>query len=106
MNKSNADVGMPEETPVEFIEQQVLLLGGSPALAKACGDSFNYALKLRTGEVIMFQGAELVGDKWVHLSGVDTSEPDEGSKLPFPARRGIDVRLSEIMWVMDGPYEH
>jgi hypothetical protein len=79
------------------------LLVGSHALAKACSDNFDYALKLRTGEVIRFSEARLISSGWIHL---DVMEPDcqpAGPSLPYPADRGVDVRIADIVWVMDAP---
>jgi hypothetical protein len=79
---------------------------GSPALVKACLDYFDYALRLKSGEVIRFTDAEWRGNGWLTLNGVD---PDEDFRsphrqdLPFPAARGVDVRLDDILWVMDAP---
>lgn len=85
---------------VEDIASKML---GSVALAKACVDQFDYALKLRSGEVIRFREAKIIRAGWVHL---DVCEPDAQpliNRLPFKADRGIDVRISEIVWVMDAP---
>lgn len=75
------------------------------ALVKALEDHFDYALGLRNGQVIHFTGALLTSSTWVHLSTQDVSDSDEvmpGVDLPF--ERGIDVRLSDIMWVADAPH--
>lgn len=79
---------------------------GSPALAKACLDPFDYAVKLRSGEVIRFHQAEWHGNGWLTLKGQEGIgiEPTPGSPaLPFCASRGVDVRLTEILWAMDAP---
>lgn len=81
---------------------------GSPALAKACMDSFDYALKLKSGEVIRFQEATWHGNGWLTLGGITDDSGDnrklhEVPDLPYPADRGVDVRLEEILWVMDAP---
>jgi hypothetical protein len=79
---------------------------GSPALAKACLDDFDYALRLKSGEVIRFTSAEWHGNGWLTLNGIDPAEdfrPPHRQDLPFPADRGVDVRLDDILWVMDAP---
>jgi len=79
---------------------------GSPALAKACLDDFDYALRLKSGEVIRFACAEWHGNGWLTLNGIDPAEdfrPPHRQDLPFPAARGVDVRLDDILWVMDAP---
>jgi hypothetical protein len=70
-----------------------------PALAKAMHDPFSYALRLRTGEEFEFESAELETPGWVHLREVRGIHP-----FPHgPVERGIDVRISEIVWVLDAP---
>jgi hypothetical protein len=82
-----------------------------PSLLKAVSDPFDYALRLRTGEVIQFQSAELNGD-YVTLTlhgglgdHADTYNPhgQDGPRLEYPCPRGVDVRLSEIVWCADAP---
>ena len=73
------------------------------SLLKAARDEFHYALQLRTGVIIRFSSASFHGD-FVHL------DFDElyAQRLPFPFhpdkvdKRGVDVRLSDIVWVADG----
>jgi hypothetical protein len=78
---------------------------GSHALAKACMDNpFDYALKLRTGEVIEFSGAAILNNEWVHLSVKPMCEQPKTNRLAYPAERGMDVRLADIVWVMDAPH--
>lgn len=82
------------------------------ALLKALNDPFDYALKLRTGDVIRFCEAKINGD-WVHLYAHckvapygHCQGPVEISPVPigeWNADRGIDVRFSDIVWVVDAP---
>lgn len=81
-----------DETSQQDREKRIL---GSEALIKATQDCFDYALKLRTGDIISFSEAKIIAPEWVHLSGC--------SGLPFMADRGVDVRISDIVWVMDAP---
>lgn len=80
-----------------------------PALWKAVLDPFDYAIGLKSGMVIRFQEATIVGDgKWVYLSGLDNwpeqyASTDYGEGIPFPFPRGIEVRLDDIEWVADAP---
>ena len=79
---------------------------GSPALVKACQDNyFDYALKLKSGEVIRFKGAVWRGNGWLTLTDVvqEIDMPVGQKELPYPAARGVDVRLESILWVMDAP---
>lgn len=74
-----------------------LQLCGSEALAKACVDGSNYVLKLATGEVYHFTRARIINNEWIHIVGVI-------NRATFrPYERGIDIRLSSIVWVMDAP---
>jgi hypothetical protein len=76
------------------------------ALIKATCDIFNFAMRLTTGELIRFQEAIINGD-WVHLTGSEyhPGVHDESvfPELPHPCPRGIDVRISQIVWVADAP---
>ena len=79
---------------------------GSNALAKACEDyPFDYALKLLSGEVIRFSGAAVIRPGWIHLDLLAPDEQPEEDCLPFTGRQGIDVRIDQIVWVMDAPEE-
>lgn len=80
------------------------MLLGSYALTKAClDDYFDYALKLRTGEVIRFTGAKVISPEWIHLDATPLYGQEENNGLPFPADREVDVRIADIVWVMDAP---
>src|SRR5690348_16018807 len=74
-----------------------------PALVKAFDDQpWNYALGLRDGHIIRFGGAKLCkGGKWITLLEFNGSIEISGVNHKFP--RGIDVRISDIMWVADAP---
>lgn len=92
------------ESQVESAREEARLLaqGWPPALVKACGDSsWLYAAGLRTGGVIVFEGARpQAGDgTWVHLTGIQS----EGTTIVrgLEMERGLDVRVSDIMWALD-----
>lgn len=79
---------------------------GSSALAKACEDyPFDYALKLLSGEVIRFWKAEIIRPGWIHLDLLPLDHQPEKDCLPFTGRQGIDIRIDQIVWVMDAPEE-
>lgn len=63
-------------------------------LRKACEDEFDYALGLRGGTTLRFSRAEIHGD------GV-TLHDVRG--LPYPCPRGVQVLLSDIVWLADAP---
>lgn len=73
------------------------------SLLKASVDKpFDYALKLRTGEVWWFSGAEIEGD-YVHLTLADCPSGDHENLAPFLFDRGVDVRARDIVWCADAP---
>ena len=72
-------------------------------------DYFEYALRLSSGEIIRFHSAKIYGD-YVTLSGGDggydsrsLAACEQDPSLPFSFERGLDVRLSEIVWCADAP---
>ena len=110
------------ERIIETLENELehdaeLRAAGIPgALEKALGDPFTYAMGLRNGQVIVFEQARLSDDlKWVHLtpsSGISVVDL-QGEELTgkYPLRdlamtfdRGLDVRISDIVWVADAPW--
>ena len=83
--------------------RKLTAITGSKALAKSCQDHFHYALRLRTGEVIAFTDAELISNEWVHLALEKPEDQPEANRLEYVYGRGVDVRISDIVWVMDAP---
>lgn len=75
-----------------------------PSLLKAVNDDFDYALRLKTGEIIRFSSAEICGD-YVVLKGqyYGDSKMVTGKGVDFTFDRGIDVRLDSIVWCADAP---
>lgn len=71
-----------------------------PSLLKAASDYFDYALQLRTGEIIRFSQAAIHGE-FVTLELQDNHE--QPNALPYPFPRGVDVRISDIVWCADAP---
>jgi hypothetical protein len=100
-----SETEMTAEIMMQQAEDKLLSIAGlPPALAKSCQDNpFDYALKLRTGEVITFSGASLLNLDWIHLTVKPMDEQPSVNRIAFPAERGMDVRLSDIVWVMDAP---
>ena len=91
-------------TEMQERQKFVQIIVGSDALTKACHDNcFDYAAKLRTGEVIRFCGASVINSEWIHLDLVSYLKQPTLNRLPYPAERGIDVRIADIVWVMDAP---
>ncbi|MCL5742485.1 MAG: hypothetical protein M1541_00965 [Acidobacteria bacterium] len=70
------------------------------ALAKAIGDSFQYALMLRDGTIIEFESATPPSTGWIMLHGPKIV--NRGYDACFD--RGMEVRLEEIVWVADAPH--
>jgi hypothetical protein len=74
-----------------------------PSLLKAAGDAFDYALRLRSGEVIRFETAEIHG-AYATLRGIDRWGGDRHlGDLPYPCPRGLDVCVGDIVWCADAP---
>jgi len=65
------------------------------ALIKATQDPYEYILKLKDGSQIAFVSAQYISDDFVKLLSVKL----EALKLS----RGLEVRVSEIVWVADAP---
>ena len=90
-----------------------------PALQKACEDPFDYALATKSGDLFYFVEAAVVDENWVHLKGIRSRENNYGlegdpwgsivagfsrdSRLPC-FDRGLDLAVSEIVWVADAPH--
>jgi hypothetical protein len=104
--------GIDENEPPPFA-CQVCKSKYPPALLKATCDPFLYALGLRDGTVVDFESAEIYGE-WVTIHGENdesgrsgmSDESGESSGSRWKGRdcpRGVDIRLSEIVWVADAP---
>lgn len=89
-------------------EEQLRLVGllKFHVLAKAAMDPFDYAVGLRNGNVIRFESAHVFSDgNTVMLHGFSESEDTgriEGLSAPCP--RGVEVRISDIVWAADAPF--
>jgi hypothetical protein len=72
-----------------------------PALHKACCDPFEYAIRLRTGETWEFEQADPINRDWVRIKFSPYRSKDG---VAFRFDRGVDVRVSDIVWVADAPH--
>jgi hypothetical protein len=71
------------------------------ALAKAVSDNpFQYALMLRDGTIIEFEGATPPSAGWILLDRPKIVNRGYDACL----ERGMEVRLQEIVWVADAPH--
>ena len=73
-----------------------------PSLLKAVLDPFDYALGLKNGAVIRFGSAVLNG-AFVTLTRNGLSPEHMSDEIGYILDRGIDVRVSEILWCADAP---
>jgi hypothetical protein len=74
------------------------------ALLKAVVDQFDYAMRLRTGEILYFSIATINGD-FVHLEVHDIHKHRIDERPPCLFARGVDVRASDIVWCADAPWD-
>jgi hypothetical protein len=65
------------------------------ALIKATQDPYEYVLKLKDGDQISFTEAQYISDDFVKL----VSAKFGSQKF----NRGLEIRVSEIVWVADAP---
>jgi hypothetical protein len=72
------------------------------SLRKATVDAFEYALKLRTGEIWYFTEARIEGD-YVHLVFGDAYPHTAGYPPDCRFDRGVEVRVKDIIWCADAP---
>lgn len=83
-----------------------------PALIKAVDDPFDYAVGLKDGTTIFFEYAVPCGkdSEWVSLmlndmhSGSNAYRQAFNYKVGVGRDRGLEVRISEIVWASDAPY--
>ena len=108
MAKAKSAPRKPELNPASVLR---LNADGWPhALIKALTDSFDYALRLRTGELVFFSDAVALNREWVRLEfgNLYGHAPDdinrEAITNKFPLDRGLEVRVADIVWVADAPY--
>lgn len=76
--------------------------GVPESLMEALHDPFDYALCLRSGQVIRFSEAKIEAPyQWVTLVIEDYGFHQDTNIFPFP--RGVDVRVTDISWVAKAP---
>lgn len=74
-------------------------------LIKATCDPFHYAMGLRGGMVLEFESAEpQANGLFVRLHRAEEGSRVGRGHFPFNTDRGLDVRVSEIVWVLDAPH--
>jgi hypothetical protein len=77
-----------------------------PAILKAMGDPFIYAIGLRDGTVLFIECVTEIHGDWITVRlSEETSEHVERMRRTFPpCPRGLNIRLSDIVWAADAPY--
>lgn len=96
-------------------ELRLQLAGWPSALIKSASDSFEYALGMRSGLVVLFTSATPSEDlRWVCLNPADSTmgvrlqiiglppefyDPDTDT---FGFGRGLEIRVADIVWCADG----
>ena len=73
-----------------------------PSLIKATHHSFSYVLRLRDGSKFCFKSATIHGNFATLEEPIDFNKP-EHKALAF--HRGIDVRISDIVWCANAPWD-
>jgi len=82
-------------------------LGWPDNLSRATWDTWFFAARLRTGEVVPFTHAEVEGNgETVRLIGVAHTKSDADGRPPGELspdwfERGLSVRVADIVWVAD-----
>lgn len=75
-----------------------------PAVVKSFVDPFYYVLKLRTGELVVYESATCHGE-YIRLRNLyqtfTSADIPASERIPFPCHRGLDVRVSDIVWASD-----
>ena len=92
-------------------KKQLVKHGWPWPLAKAVVEKpFDYAVGLRDGTVIRFQGAKASDDMaWVELDGTELQILKAGNSPwlednNFNFERGLVVRVDDIVWASDAPF--
>lgn len=95
---------------MDKVYAQYLPHGWPVTLIKALGDLYEYTLGLKSGQIIKFCSAEALSPDWVLLKYTLPNDFSFYEKNDFYKEtingffysRGIEVRVSEIAWVVDG----
>jgi hypothetical protein len=105
--------GKLSEHELNTQHQDLMDAGWPPALIKAVNDPFDYALRLKDGTLIFFEYAVPCGkhNEWALLRFQDIHRGSEVWEFSFNQRfkiggndRGLEIRVSEIMWAADAPF--
>ena len=91
---------MGKQKPEEFREHPDL-----PYMLEKCLTDcpFSYAVGLRDGTVLFFHEASREGD-WIRFEEIEEHNILSIGSRRFNFERGLEVRISDIMWVSDAPY--
>jgi len=94
-----------EDVTTAVRDADLLARGWPPVLIKATMDEgWHYAVGLSSGAVIFFGGARIAGE-FAHLTDV---ERIVGIGVAGPSiestERGLDIRVSSIVWAIDAPH--
>jgi hypothetical protein len=99
-----------ESESVPNLEQKLIANGWPAPLAKAAVDRhFDYAIGLRNGTVVRFQGGTPSEDmQWITIDSDGLQILRGGTEVDripnsFSFERGLAIRVSEIMWAADAP---
>jgi hypothetical protein len=98
--------GRPTAVDDEFLKDQACRRCRRrlpPALVKAVGDRFQYACRLRTGDIVRFTGAAICGEYATLELDTQLWPGDPARDVPYPFPRGLDVRIEDIVWCGDAP---
>lgn len=103
MTSKDINIDHTDDPALYIPEGESSLLSG--ALNKALNDQpWHYAIKLRDGTVMEFSGASWSPrtPDWIRLKfdGIDEARVPGIHSL----ERGLDVRISEIVWAIDAPW--
>ena len=108
---SDSDPADADDGPT--FEEKARAFGIPWPVVKASEDPFDYAVGLRDGSVFFFEHCAIDADyKFVTLLGVRAHsfppprhglDPNRDMQLSFA--RGVVVRVEDILWAADGPYE-
>ena len=74
-----------------------------PGLKKACLDYYDYLIKIKGVEqMIYFNEAEYINDEWVLIKGIMSHKDGcNFSNINIQPSRGVEIRVSEIQFVID-----
>jgi len=102
-----------EDTEYQNNTRELTAAGWPPALIKSTNDPYDYALGLKNGTVIYFEYATAFGHnhEWAVLHFQDIHSGSQAYETSFNRThqiggkaRGLEVRVSEILWAADAPH--